>query len=170
MTTTTHHPTEQLPLIDARGGRGFVERLLFGSAERPDQNSRWHQRVVGPQIPGMVSTVTMLFGIWLAMTPFLWNDSGQRLSLFAGWNEILVGLTLAGLGLARLSRPIRLVTATAVGVLLGAWLMFAPFLLNYGFGSNSTPATINDFLVGLTVVAVSVVGYLDARSTAVSSE
>ena len=68
--------------------------------------------------------------------------------------------------LLRLARPIRLVTATVVGGLLGGWLIIAPFLLGYGFGPDSTRATLNDMLVGLIVAALSVIGYLSAREGA----
>ncbi len=167
MATAHNPPTGRLPIIDARGQRSLVERMLFGPSERPDQNSRWHQRITDPQIPGLVSAVTLLFGIWLAMTPLIWDHTGGSVLFTAsGWNEVLAGLALAALGMARLTRPIRLVAATALGGSIGGWLIVAPFVFDYGLGSGSTPATINDVVVGLTVAAITVVGYVDARQTA----
>lgn len=81
MMSTAEHPTAELPLIPARGEHGIIERQLLGSGETLDQNTRWHQRVTGPQIPGMVSTITLLFGTWLAITPLLWthpDGAGSR--------------------------------------------------------------------------------------------
>ncbi|ANS28655.1 Conserved putative membrane protein [Rhodococcus opacus] len=160
---TSDPPTGELPLIDARGHRGFVERLILGPTERIDQNSRWHQRVPGPQTPGMVSTITLLFGLWVAMSPFLWHESGTTFWSIARWNEILVGLAIAALGFARLARPLRLLTASTLGGLFGGWLLLSPFLFDYGLGTGTTPATINDILVGLTVIAVTVLGHSDTR-------
>lgn len=166
---TNHHATGQLPIIDARGHRGFVERLIFGASEKPDQNSRWHQRVPGPQVPGLISSVTMIAGVWLACTPLLWTQSDTGW-FPASWNEAIAGISLAVLGLTRLTRPIRLITATAIGGVLGSWLILAPLLLDYGLGTGSTPATINDLMVGLIVLSVTVLGYRDARAAVAKTD
>ncbi|WP_368680606.1 SPW repeat protein (plasmid) [Rhodococcus opacus] len=157
-------PTGPLPVIDARGHRGLVERLILGPAERPDQNIRWHQRLPGPQTPGMVSTITLLFGVWVAMSPFLWHESGTDFWTAARWNEILIGSALAVLGLARLTVPVRVLTATTLGGLAGGWLIASPLVFGYGPGTDATPATVNDLLVGLTVLAVTALGHVDARA------
>ncbi|MEU2006983.1 SPW repeat protein [Rhodococcus sp. NPDC019627] len=164
MIRSHHPPTGPLPLIEASGHRGFVERLMFDPAERPDRSARWHQRLPGPQTPGMVSAITMLFGVWVAMSPFLWHEPGTDFLSPARWNELLVGSALAVLGLVRLTRPLRVLTATAAGGLAGGWLIVSPLLFDYGFGSGATPATINDVLIGVTVLAVTALGHLDARA------
>jgi len=132
----------------------------------PDRVTRWQQRVPGPQLPGLISGVTLMLGIWLAATPQLWAYGDTGGGFDARRNDAFVGLALTALGVARLARPIRLVTATVVGGLLGGWLIIAPFLLGYGFGPDSTRATLNDMLVGLIVAALSVIGYLSAREGA----
>ncbi|MEV6558271.1 hypothetical protein AB0M22_21335 [Nocardia sp. NPDC051756] len=165
MMTTASHPTGELPRIDARGHRSIAERLLLGSDETVDQNSRWHQRVTGPQIPGLVSTITLLFGTWLAITPLLWSHPAGAGWFAAGWNEALVGGAIAVLGLVRLSRPIRLNTATTLGLLLGTWIVVSPLLFHYGTAEEAIPATVNDIVIGLTVVGVTTLGHIDARRT-----
>ena len=107
-----------------------------------------------------------MLGIWLAATPLLWTYGDTSGGFDARWNDALVGLALTSVGVARLTRPVRLVTATAVGGLLGGWLTIAPFLLGYGFGPDSTRATLNDMLVGMIVAALTVIGYLSAREGA----
>ncbi|MFD6859233.1 SPW repeat protein [Rhodococcus sp. NPDC060090] len=170
MTSSHHPPTGPLPLIDARGHRGYVERLVLGPAERPDQNTRWHQRLPGPQTPGMVSTITMLFGFWVAMSPFLWHEPGTDFWTAARWNELLIGSVLVVLGLVRLARPVRVLTATTLGGLAGGWLMLSPFVFGYGPGADATPATVNDFVVGLTILAVTALGHADARATLTATD
>lgn len=129
----------------------------------PDRATRWQQRVPGPQLPGLISGVTLMLGIWLAATPLVWAYGDTDGGFDARRNDALVGLALTAVGVARLTRPVRLVTATVVGGLLGGWLIIAPFLLHYGFGPDSTRATLNDVLVGLVVAGLSVIGYLSAR-------
>jgi hypothetical protein len=129
----------------------------------PNRATRWQQRVPGPKLPGLISGVTLLLGIWLAATPLLWAYGDTGGGFDARWNDALVGLALTALGVARLTRPVRLMSTTTVGGLLGGWLIIAPLLLGYGFGPDSTRATLNDMLVGVIVAGLSVIGYLSAR-------
>ncbi|WP_246872689.1 SPW repeat protein [Rhodococcus sp. DMU1] len=118
----------------------------------------------------MVSTITLLFGVWVAMSPFLWHEPGTEFWSAARWNEILIGSAVTVLGLARLTRPLRVLTATVAGVLAGGWLILSPLLFDYGFGPEATPATINDVLVGLTVLAVTALGHVDARAALTATD
>lgn len=126
---------------------------------------RRQQRVPGPQLQGLVSGGILLLGIWLAMAPFLWTYGDTGGGFDVRWNQAVVGVALGAVGFARLTLPISLATATLLGGLLGGWLTVSPFLLGYGFGADSTRATFNDVLVGLTVAGLAMVGHLDGRST-----
>jgi peptidoglycan/LPS O-acetylase OafA/YrhL len=125
---------------------------------------RWQQRVEGPQVPGLVSGVTLLLGMWLVAVPFAWTYGATEGGFDARWNDVLTGLAVAAVGLVRLTRRVRLVTASALGVLLGGWLIIAPFLLDYGFGADSTRATVNDVLVGVTIAGLVILGFHHARN------
>ncbi|WP_249644665.1 SPW repeat domain-containing protein [Nocardia sputi] len=161
--TAAKHPTEDLPVVDPPGQRGLVERLLLGSRETADQRVRWHQRVPGPQLPGLVSTITLLFGAWLALAPLRWPHPTDTGWFAAGWNEVLTGSAIAVLGLLRLSRPLRLNTATTLGALLGGWLLISPLLFDHGTTEEAIPAIVNDLLVGLVILGATLLGHLDAR-------
>ncbi|MCE5291020.1 MAG: hypothetical protein LLG14_17530 [Nocardiaceae bacterium] len=82
----------------------------------------------------------------------------------AGWNEAVVGVALATLGLVRLVHPLPLVVATGFGCLFGGWLTLAPLLLDYGLDPQSTPATIVDILIGIAVLIVTILGHADVRA------
>ena len=155
--------TQPLALVDARGRRGMVERMMFGRGESVEQNSRWHQHVPGPQLPGMVSTVTLLAGLWLVVGPMLLAGveiAGDRPGVRL---DFAVGCGLSILGLIRLTRPIRVVHATGLGCVFGTLLVVAPLAVEYGLESSSTIAVVNDVLTGILVLAVTVVGFVDAR-------
>lgn len=55
----------------------IVHPRLVGTG-LPDRATRWQQRVPGPQLPGLISGVTLMLGIWLVATPLLWayGDTG----------------------------------------------------------------------------------------------
>ncbi|MFI9415206.1 SPW repeat domain-containing protein [Nocardia gamkensis] len=163
--TAATHPTDDMPALTPPGQRGMVERLLLGSHETAVQRIRWHQRVPGPQLPGLVSTITLLFGTWLALAPLRWPHPTDTGWFAAGWNEVLTGGAIAVLGMLRLSRPLRLNTATTLGVLLGSWLLLSPLLFDYGTTEEAIPALVNDLLVGLVVIGVTLLGHVDARRT-----
>ncbi len=141
-----------------RGGRR-ADHPEFG---RP---TVWQQRIPGPQLPGFVSGVTLVAGIWLVLAPLAWNYGEIGVGLDASRNDLLLGLVVTALGAVRLAGRIRLLLATALGIAAGLWLLVAPFALAYGFGADSTRATINDLVVGLLVVIVTVIGHTGARMT-----
>lgn len=155
---TTANPPPDAPHLDPRAGQHGLTGLSAS-----DRAGRWQQRVPGPQVPGLVSGGTLLLGVWLAVTPLLWTYGDTGGGFDARWNDVLVGVALAAVGAARLTRPIRLITATALGGVLGGWLTIAPFLLGYGFGADSTRATANDVLVGTIVAGLAMLGYFSAR-------
>lgn len=122
----------------------------------------WQQRVPGPQVQGLVSGVTLLSGCWLATGPLLWTYDTSIGGLDARWNQVVVGLALIILGVVRLIRPMRLVTVTVSGGMLGLWLMIAPFVLDYGLGADSIRATVMDLLLGALVAGLALLSYVDA--------
>ncbi|MDQ3404486.1 MAG: hypothetical protein M3548_14035 [Actinomycetota bacterium] len=114
-------------------------------------------RVPGPQVPGLVSGVTLVLGCWLVVQSI---DSVYGPS--AVWNDRLTGAAATVLGLARATRMIRLSTATAVGLAIGLWLVVAPLVLDYGFIRDSTTATLTDAAAGATILVLTMIGHLRA--------
>jgi hypothetical protein len=102
------------------------------------------------RIPGLV----LLLGIWLVVVQLSWTygDSGSWLD--ARWNDMLVGMGLVAISIGRLIHPILPTATPIVTTTLGMWLVIAPFLAGYGFGADSTPATVNDVLVGAVVTGL----------------
>lgn len=101
----------------------------------------------------------------LPVSPFLWHESGTDFWSFARWKEILVGgVAVAVLGLVGgLTAPLRVLIASTLGGLAG-WRLIVSLLLGYGLGTGATPSAINDILAGLTLIAVTALGHVDART------
>lgn len=97
------------------------------------------------------SALALLAGVWVVIAPFAlgYADSGA----FAFWNDILVGAAIALLALPRVVRTRRAPWLSVANVVLGAWLVLAPFLVGY---RETTPAAVgNDVIMGIMVVILS---------------
>lgn len=94
------------------------------------------------------SSTNALIGIWLIIAPF-------ALAYFhtasAVWNDIIVGAVILLAAGARAAAPSSNVGLSWLNVVLGAWLVIAPFAL----GNGAITANVwNDAVVGLAVVCL----------------
>ncbi|WP_185845635.1 SPW repeat protein [Kibdelosporangium aridum] len=78
--------------------------------------------------------------------------------LDARWNDAAAGTVLTVVGVVRLLRPLLTTLARLASILVGGWLIIAPFVAGYGFGADSTPATANDVLIGAVVTGLAIIG------------
>lgn len=153
-----------------RGGAASDGRRSAGVGPgRPGQDhaNAWRQPVPGPQLPGVVTGVTLLAGVWLLLAPALLGYGNPGGGFGPRWNDMLVGVLLVVVGATRLTRFARLAPVTVASVGLGTWLVVAPFVLAYGFGPHSALVTFNDLVVGATVGFVAVLGHAASRMDAV---
>jgi hypothetical protein len=60
----------------------------------------WQQRIPGPQLPGFVSAVTLVAGIWLLLAPVVWDYGNTAGRFDAQRNALLTGLLLTAVGVA----------------------------------------------------------------------
>ena len=100
-----------------------------------------------PQIRSRIkgaSSVNLILGLWLIAAPFVLAFTSS-----AFVNDILCGIAIAFLAGLRIHRP-TLATRPAswVNLAIGAWLVVAPFVLDYLSG----PAAWNDIVVGILVL------------------
>src|SRR5262249_2435052 len=92
-----------------------------------------------------VSGLSILCGIWLLMAPFVLGYSNLQVAM---WNDIILGILVAAIGLIRAFGG-GWAGATWIAGLLGVWLIIAPFVLNYG---DNPTAKWNDVIMGILVV------------------
>ncbi|HEY6744337.1 MAG TPA: SPW repeat protein [Mycobacteriales bacterium] len=92
---------------------------------------------------------TLAAAVWLICAPYVLNYTGTgRLDGF--WSDPVTGAVLGLAALVRLADPDRAVLVRWASLLLGGWLVAAPFLLGYGAGS-APRATANEIAVGAVV-------------------
>lgn len=87
--------------------------------------------------------IALLSGLWVAVAALPWGFSTIQAAV---WNDVVVGLAVAVLALARLFDA-RVWTSFGL-LILGIWLAFAPVILGYG---TDYGAFINSFLFGVLI-------------------
>lgn len=104
-----------------------------------------------------VSGTNIAAGLWLIAAPFVLAYTGVTAAL---WNAILVGLAVLILAWVRVANPLQYEASSWTNVVLGIWLLIAPFALGY---SATTAAMTNDIIVGLIVAALGTWSALASR-------
>lgn len=100
------------------------------------------------------SGINVVLGLWLVIAPFLLGYSGLTAAL---WNDVLIGALIAILAGIRTAKPLQQEGISWTNVVLGAWLIVAPFVLGYGAAQAESAARVaqsNDIIVGLVVVVL----------------
>lgn len=92
------------------------------------------------------SWINVLAGIWLIFAPFVLGYTQPN----AVTNDIILGIVIGILALIRVFSPLRSTWLSIINILLGLWLIAAPFVLGY---TNSTPFW-NDIIVGIIVAVM----------------
>ncbi len=105
------------------------------------------------QSSNVASTINLLAGIWLIISPFVLNYS----NLGAGaTNAVVVGIVVAILALIKMANP-EATWASWINFLLGLWMIVAPFAR--GFGSVGTVVG-NEVILGIIIAVVAITNAL----------
>ena len=117
-----------------------VDRMRTGHPGPPAQADR----------VGAVKTASglnIVAALWLIVAPFLLDYAVQA----ARWNDIIVGVLVLALAWGRGSNPRFAPGLSWTNVLLGIWLVVAPFVLRYSV--HPVPLW-NDVIVGVIVASL----------------
>jgi SPW repeat len=90
------------------------------------------------------STVTLLAGIWLFISPWVYSVS----RLPNAWNSWVVGLAIAALAAIRIGSPAELPGLSWLNCLLGVWTFASPWVFGYTADSGRL---VNSLCVGVVV-------------------
>ncbi len=113
------------------------------------------------------SGLNFLAGVWLVLAPFALDYQNTGAGFNGQWNDIVLGVAIAILALVRTFAPHRVVWFSGINLVLGGWLIVAPFVLQYNAGRDATQAVTNDIVVGILVfllALLSITGTMRARS------
>ena len=104
------------------------------------------------------SGINLLAGIWLIMAPFLlgYSDFAEPT-----WNDVLVGVAVVIVAGVKLSKPLSAAGISWVNVILGVWLIVAPFVLSY----EAQNAMWNDIVLGCIIAIFGIWSAVAARGT-----
>lgn len=90
----------------------------------------------------------VIVGVWLIAAPFVLNFENSDV---AQWNHIIVGAAVALMALIRATDPDHRAGISWTNVVLGAWMVAAPFVLGY---SGVNEAQTNSIVTGLIIIAL----------------
>ncbi|GIF01207.1 SPW repeat protein [Paractinoplanes rishiriensis] len=109
------------------------------------------------------SALVFLAGIWLIIAPFSLDYRNAGGGFDGYWNDVVIGVALAVVALVRIALPLATAPLSLINILLGFWLITAPFVLAYNTGTDATQATLNDIVTGAVVAALAAISWLAAR-------
>lgn len=103
---------------------------------------------------GVAGACVFLAAVWLALAsfPLFIHETGRY---EAYWNDAVIGAAIAAVALVRAAKPADTDPLYRVNVVLGLWLVVAPFV--WGYASATSRTTWNDIGVGLIVIGLSLV-------------
>jgi hypothetical protein len=139
-----------------RNGKSFWRTFwVGGTTGQPNEDKRTPaygapaSKMIGPMIWGVTAPWTLLvsaaLGIWLMFAPAVFGTQGA-----AADSDHLVGALIATVAVIVMAEVIR--AGRFLNVLLGGWIIAAPWLLSGG----SAAARWNDVIAGLVVIALSI--------------
>jgi len=96
----------------------------------------------------IASGLNVLFGIWMAISPFILGHSSST----AAKNEFVVGVIIFLCALIRVVTPEILSGLSFINSIMGIWLIFSPYVLNY----DQFSPVVNSMTIGAIVFICSV--------------
>ena len=95
--------------------------------------------------------------IWFFISPWAYFGVSEDRS---GWNAWIVGGVMVMASMIRIIRPEGTAGFSLVNVVLGAWVLFSPFVFGY---TNNTGRFINTLSVGTVLLSFSLLSFLISR-------
>ncbi len=94
------------------------------------------------------SGLNILAGLWLIVAPFVLG----YVASVPRWNDIILGIVIGVFALIRTFTPLRAAWLSWANIVLGLWLIVAPFALGY---PGTTPLW-NDIILGIVVAGLAI--------------
>jgi hypothetical protein len=112
---------------------------------------------------GRADAVALLAAVWVvvAAVPLAYLPTGRFDML---WNDATVGIAAATVTMVRLTRTGMAPSTTGVTLVLGGWLVAAPFVLGYGHQPYERPAQWSDLASGAAIAVLSLATMVTARA------
>lgn len=127
---------ERRPRNPGYKGVNEMANVTYADARDELQRARW------------ASIANIVAGLWMIAAPFVLNFENDN---FAQWNHVIVGAAVALIALVRASDPDHRVSMSWTNVVLGVWMIAAPFVLGY---SDVNDAQTNSIIMGAVVIAL----------------
>ena len=114
-----------------------------------EMRQRFDKVLEGPRATA-VDGLAVLTGLYAAISP--WVIHFQSTNSVMAVNNLIIGLAIAGLGIAMAARPLRLMQLGWVLSVLGAWLVVSPWIVSIAHHAPRALIWNNAFTGGVAVV------------------
>lgn len=122
---------------------------MTGHPDAEEMRTRFARVLEGPRSTA-VAGLALLTGLYAAISP--WVVHFQFTNTIMTINNLIIGLAIAGLGVAMAARPIRLLPMGWVLSALGVWLIISPWVASIGHSATRYLIWNNAFVGGVAVV------------------
>lgn len=101
----------------------------------------------------LASAGNIFVGLWLVLAPWFYDHGIQQ----AFWNDMIIGVAVLVIAAIRFWKPTHFTKLSWVNLVLGVWLVAAPFVLSYDrlttvqIGAPNI-AFWNDIVLGLILI------------------
>jgi hypothetical protein len=113
-------------------------------------------------VAAAASGLNVVLGLWLIVAPWVLDYSGQDNAV---WNRVVVGAAIAVLAITRMVSPVSTAPLSWVNVVLGGWLVVAPFVLTYNDTTETAAIYWNDIVVGVLVLILAAISAVTGRAS-----
>ena len=114
----------------------------------------------GRHLDRLLSCLTLVLGLWLVVAPVILGHP-DRVDRIDPWViDVVVGIAVAVLSLARLAAPLPTPPLSLVIAVLGIWLIVTPFALVYAADGGWPAEKTNDIIVGVVLLVSATADWL----------
>ena len=94
-----------------------------------------------------LSVVSLLAGLWLAISPYFLDYSGLGSAMT---NSVIIGIVVAVLAIVRFNED-QMTWPSWLNALLGVWMILAPAVIGFSYSST---AGLNSLILGIVILVV----------------
>ncbi len=122
---------------------------MAGHPDAAEMRARFDRVLEGPRAT-VVDGLAVLTGLYAAISPWVVHFEGTNTVMAV--NNLIIGLAIAGLGVAMAARPARLLQMGWVLSVLGVWLIVSPWVVSLNHHAARALIWNNAFTGGVAVL------------------
>jgi hypothetical protein len=137
-------------------GRDHTERDAADNAPRPEPGLAGTGTAAAASAP---AALALLGGLWLVVSRLVFTLPAISLGPRGVLNGIVVGVAIALVAMVRLATPASSPMLSAVTMVLGGWMVAAPWVFGYAHWGAASRPVWSDVVTGAVIALVSLAAW-----------